>query len=144
MTNKKIKELNSKYVKFNIDENNILCLSFKVEHISLEIAKEITKERLEFTNGQDTNMYVEVTTLKSIDKTARDYFSSNEGNEKLKAVAIFTNSKLSFFLANFLLKVNFQICTIPVKIFTEKEKALAWLKNINTISDEKNRKKLYV
>jgi hypothetical protein len=111
-----------------IEENGIVYSTFKMELINLEIAKEIIKFRLEFTNNEPTIIFIDSSKVKTICKDSRDYFGSKEGTENLIAVAILTKSKLSVFLANFLLKVNLKSSKTKIKLFSEKEKAVLWLK----------------
>lgn len=120
------KEFNYKYANFK-EEDGIIFSHFDTDTIDFEIAKELIQERLNFTQRKDSIIYIDGTKVKTISKQARDYFGSKEGTQSLIAVAIFTNSKLSAFLANFLMKVNLSSFVIPIKLFSDKNKAIVWL-----------------
>ena len=112
-------------------ENDIVFFEYKVQNIDLKIAKEIVQLRLNYTNYQDSLLYIDNCNIKIIDKGARDYFGSSEGTKNVKAAAIFTNSVLTSFLANFFLSVNLSRLKSKIKVFNSKEKALIWLNQCN-------------
>lgn len=97
-------------------------------YISLAVAQKSVAERLVFSHSDPIALMVDGTNVKGISKEARDYYGSEEGSAQLIASAIYTRSKLSAFLANFLLKVNLHRTNIPIKLFNDKEKAIEWLK----------------
>ena len=111
-------------------DNEIIYGVFKEDlFLDLTAAQQIVKDRKEVSNFNSMLMFVDVSSVKEVSKEARDYFGSEVGSELLKASAIYTNSKLAAFLANFLVKVNLHKSTIPIKLFTDKTKALNWLEN---------------
>ena len=112
-------------------ENDIVFAEYKVQNIDLKIAKEIVQFRLNYTNYQDSLIYIDSCKIKIIDKGARDYFGSSEGTKNVKAAAIFTNSVLTSFLANFFLSVNLSRLKSKIKLFNSKEKAILWLNQCN-------------
>ncbi len=128
MTNINEEELDNEIVSMKT-ENGIVFIYFKVEKINLDIAKKLLLIRLEYTNKKDSIMFIDVTNVKEICKDSRDYFGSTEGTKHLIAVAMFTKSKLSVFLVNFLMNVNLVKNKMPIKLFSDKEKALLWLEN---------------
>lgn len=85
------------------------------------------RERLEFTEYKEITTIVDATNVKEVTKEARDYFGSEEGSHLLKASAIYTNSVLATYLANFLIAVNLHKTLILVKLFNDKQKAIDWL-----------------
>ncbi|TNE54363.1 MAG: hypothetical protein EP338_07705 [Bacteroidetes bacterium] len=117
------------YMEFEVIDNVILASYHSNLYISLEVARKSVVERLEFTGDQVVPLLVDGTEVKGISKEARDYFGSEEGSQGLSASAIYTTSKLSAFLANFLIKVNLSKTLIPVRLFTDKSKAIEWLKD---------------
>lgn len=120
--------LEGTYMKFEIIDS-ILIATYKENMIIDRLAAEISvKERIEFTNQMCIPALVDATSVKEVNKQARDYFGSEEGSRYLNASAIYTNSLLATYLANFILMVNFQKTRIPIKLFTDKQKAIEWLK----------------
>ncbi len=112
-------------------ENNIVFAEFKVQKIDLKIAKELVEFRLNYINHQDCLLYIDSSKVKIIDKGGRDHFGSTEGTKNIIAAAIFTNSVLTSFLANFLLSVNLSRIKSKVRVFNSKEKAISWLNQCN-------------
>lgn len=109
-------------------ENGILVGEFAKDlDVDLKTAKRIVQARKEISNYQPCLILVDVTSVKSVSKEARDYFGSKEGSSHLIASAIYSNSKLSNFLANFLIKVNLLKSEAPIKLFDNREKAMKWL-----------------
>lgn len=121
-----MREFRGDYVHF-LYEDGITYMTILTEKIDLDIAKEIVKQRFDFTQGEDACMFVDNTKVKMINKAAREYFGSDESNRELLAIAIYANSFLSVFLANFVIKVNLMNYTVPIKLFTNKENAIKWI-----------------
>ena len=105
-------------------KNGILFAKYKSK-ITLEIAKASVKARMELTLGKPLPVFIQMSDVKSADKDARDFFSSDEGTKGVKAGAIFVDSVFYSFLGNFFLQVTKP--KIPAKLFTDKEKAIKWL-----------------
>jgi hypothetical protein len=110
--------------------DGIFYMDFIYENLTIEIVKNIISERLEFTNYKKSYFFVDGTRVKNIDKKSRDFFGSKAGTYLVGGMAIYSNSKLSTFLANFLVNVNLVRYNIPIKVFTDKEEAIQWVKNI--------------
>lgn len=115
------------------EEDGIFYVLIKQKNLDLKIAKEIVEKRFAFTGQVEALLYIDNSKINSMNKEAREYFGSDESNQKVKAIAIFTKSKLGVFLANFVIKVNLTNYTAPIKLFTNKNKAIIWLKSITTI-----------
>src|SRR4051812_41916470 len=107
-------------------EKGIIIASYKPGlHINLAIAREIVEERILFSQKRSYPVLINSKGVVSMDKAARDYFSSEQGIRGLKAAAILVNSPFSSFLGNFFLWVN--RTRLPVKIFTNYQAAFDWL-----------------
>lgn len=112
-------------------ENKILVGEIKKNvYVDLKVAKNIVEKRKMISNFQMIKIFIDVTEVKGVSKEARDYLGTEEGSELLVAAAICTNSKLSTFLANFFLKVNLINTNYPIKLFTNRKKAMDWLTNL--------------
>jgi hypothetical protein len=110
-------------------EHDILTIEF-AEGITIDLpkAKEIVTARQKFTNGQSYPCLGIARKSITLTKEARDYFSSEEGMRGIKANAFVADSVFKMFLANFFLSVSVSKKRFPSKIFTDKQKALHWLK----------------
>ena len=107
---------------------NILEATYKAgPKIDLEAAKDILSERLEFTGGKDVPVLVVDSGLVRMDKHARDFLSSNDGVKGIRASALISSSVVNSMLVNFILKISRP--NLPVKVFTDREDALNWLKS---------------
>ena len=110
----------------------IFYVEYTCKNIDLTIAQKLVEERLEITNNISSYIFVDGTKVISIDKKARDFFGSENGTHLIGGMAIYSNSKLSSFLANFLVKVNLVKYNIPIKIFNDQIAAVLWLKEIKS------------
>jgi hypothetical protein len=93
--------------------------------ITLEVAKEIVKQRLTYMDGTHYPILITGEGIRAMDKQSRDYFSK-EGTEGVLAGAILVNSVYTEFFGNFFLRITQP--EIPAKLFTDEKKALDWLK----------------
>lgn len=125
-----VRELETSYVRYQIKGKLLIATFKKGLKIDLEIAKEIVSDRLHFTEGEMTAAIVYNQGVVSLDKKARDFFSSPEGNKNLKAGAIIIDSPFTAMLGNFLLSVNKP--NIPARLFTDTDKAVQWLEKFIT------------
>jgi len=117
----------SDIVKLYFEDGVIVGEFAKDLHVTDKVAKRIVKARKEMSNYEPCLILVDVTSVKSVTKSGRDYFGSPEGSDLLIASAIYSNNRLSNFLANFLIKVNLIKSRIKVKLFDDRAKAMKWL-----------------
>jgi hypothetical protein len=116
---------------YKLSENDgLYFLEYTCKNITIEISRNIVKDRIEFTNHTKSYFFVNGTNVKSFDKPSRDYFSSSEGTQFLGGVAIFSKSILSTFLANFLINVKLTKSEVPIKVFNDRNEAIIWLNKI--------------
>jgi hypothetical protein len=119
--------LDTAYVRFEFDGDILIATYKKGRTITLEAARDIVRERIEFTEGQPVGVLLVDRGVSSFDKAARDYLASSEGTRFIKAGAILCEGPATAIIGNFIIKVNKP--TIPVRLFTNKERAIGWLKN---------------
>ena len=119
-------ELKTKHIHYKLYDGILYVTYMAGTKVDAQSAREIVKDRLEFTNGISYPQLINDQGLVSIDKAARDYFSSYEGSAGVKAAALLVTSVFSTFLGNFFLKVA--PIKIPAKLFTVESKAVDWLK----------------
>lgn len=111
--------------------DNILMVSCREElEIDIDVVQEMTRLRKEISQGESCIACFDARNVRSISKEAREYASSNEGQEDVKAMAVLTDSHFTKLLSNFLIKIDFKKndSKMPIKLFTTKEDALSWLK----------------
>lgn len=92
--------------------------------ITLDTAKQIVGQRLEYTEGIAYPLFVTGEGLRAMDKVSRDYFAK-EGVKGVLVAALVTNSVYTEFFGNMFLRIT--QTSIPSKLFTNKEEALHWL-----------------
>ena len=121
------RESKSEYATM-VFENGILEGKYNFDiFIDLEMAKEIIEQRKKVTEYKTVPIIVDAREIKGLTKEARSYFGSEAGYELLSAAAILSDSVLSQFIVNFFIKVNLQKTAIPVRLFSNRDKAIAWL-----------------
>lgn len=81
--------------------DGIIIGTYKRGPITLELAKQVVQNRLNFANHQPVPIMINDIGLRSIDKDAREYLSSDDGIRGLKAGALVTDSVFGRHLANF-------------------------------------------
>ncbi len=114
-------------VKLEIIDNVLHAFYKPGLKITIQDAQAIVQERLNLLNGQILPTIVFDGGVVSMDKAARDYFSSSDGTRGIKCAAIIENSFFSKTLINFFMKLT--NTKIPVKAFGNKTEALEWIKS---------------
>jgi len=109
--------------------DNLTILKFKDNiNFTLEDAIEVNEITYKWINGNPFTTLVDARNIRSdISEEAKDFFTYDKKIIELqKAQAIVLNSLHNRILATFYMK--FQKPTVPVKIFSDFEKAFDWLK----------------
>jgi len=120
-----------KFVDLEFKDNFLVARYKAGPKIDLSAAKIILSERIEFTNNTSYPVLVIDSGLVSMDKQARDFLSSNEAIEGIRASAIISSSVVNSMLVNFILKISRP--NLPVRVFTDRKTAETWL---NSFVDE--------
>jgi hypothetical protein len=121
------KSFDTETVLFEIDEG-ILIATYKPHiKITLKQAKAIVEQRLIFIDNKAKPTLVINSGTLNADKSARDFFSSEEGIAGIKCAALMVNSNFSSLMLTFFLKITKP--KLLVKTFTDKKEALTWLSN---------------
>ncbi len=109
--------------------DNLTILKFK-DNVSfkLEDAVEVNEITFNWIKGKSFTTLVDATNIRSdISEEAKDFFSNDKKITDLqKAQALVLNSLHNRIIATFYMK--FQKPSMPVKIFSDIDKALDWLK----------------
>lgn len=109
-------------------KDGIVFGTYKKSPITLEMAKQVVQNRLEFTAHQDVPILISDTGIKGIEREARQYLSSEEGVKGISAAALIMKGAFSSHLINFFMKISAFKQKMPAKSFTNEEEAVKWLK----------------
>jgi hypothetical protein len=115
-------------VEIHID-NDIIFINHLTENLSLDIAKEIVKQRLTLCYGKNLPLVSDLRRLKSIDKASREYLVRPECIEKLWAGAFIVESLFQEVTGT--LYLNLHKPPIPAKIFKKEKEAIEWIKSLS-------------
>lgn len=119
------KVLDTPYVYYELQGNLLIATYKKDLKVNLEMAKEIIRERHEFTDYQPVALLVYNQGVVRMDKNARELLSSGDGVKGILAAAIVVGSPFTSFMANFFVSVNKP--KMPARVFSDPEGALKWL-----------------
>jgi hypothetical protein len=114
-------------VSFEIKDDILYVVYLPGAVITIDIAKDIVKQRIEYTGGHPYMMLITGEGMRAMNKEARDYLSS-DGIVGVIAGALLVNSVYTEFFGNFFLRITQP--EIPAKLFTDEKKALEWLKMV--------------
>lgn len=117
------KELYSYYLSDNIFH---CSFNFDVE-IDIDLAMEMFKTRLTFTQNKPHTVLFDVSKIISISKEARDFFSTQESSRGIQMAAILSKSPLSTMIVEFFIAQLPVGQLPPIKMFHNKEEAMNWL-----------------
>jgi hypothetical protein len=110
-------------------EEGVVYFVFKTNKVDLAEAKEAIETTIAITNNLPYPFYFDISRIKSLSKDARQYLSiprSTENNIATAALAPNVIAKLigTFFMA-------FSNPGVKIKLFTQEEEAIKWLKEMN-------------
>jgi hypothetical protein len=119
------KVLDTPYVYYELQGDLLIATYKKDLKVNLDMAKEIIRERHEFTEHQPVALLVYNQGVVRMDKKARELLSSGDGVKGIVAAAIVVGSPFTSFMANFFVSVNKP--KMPARVFSDPEGALKWL-----------------
>lgn len=96
---------------------------------TLADAQETVRALALVSGGHPRPIFCDIRTMKSQDRDARQYYGSPEVAAAAPAVALLVGSRVSRLIANFFISVTKS--SVPTKLFTDQEEALAWLRGFN-------------
>jgi hypothetical protein len=116
------------------EENDILISTYQPGlSVDLDIAMELVKCRLDYSQGKPMYLLIDFTNVKSVTKEARDYMNSPEGGLKgIIGGAFLSNNVVATVFINLYFRINKP--TVPAKFFNNKEEAIIWLKKLKNSS----------
>jgi hypothetical protein len=126
-------ELENEFIRFWIADG-IMHSKFKCEvHFDLDKIQKLIETRHAISNNANQYWCYDVKDGKGFSKECRDY-ADTHGQEFLFACAVVINSHIQKFLFNAFLKLNKS--KIPFQAFTDKDKAIEWLKEIKAKNEQ--------
>ncbi len=118
--------LETDYAQYFV-EDNIMTITYATNLvISLDIAKKLVEDRIQFSKGVTMPILVDIRGLASVDTLSRKYFVSPRALENTMSGALLVESMISKLAGNIYITVDKP--AVPMKLFTNKDKAIAWLK----------------
>ena len=108
-------------------QNGVIWHTYKSGPVTLEIAKEIVRERLRISKNKTLPVLIQNGGLRSLNGEAREYLTTDEALVGLSASAIVAKNMFTQHIANFFVRINVIKPKIPTKIFSAEEEALKWL-----------------
>lgn len=125
----KLSYYENEFCEYWIDDHGVVHEIFKdsFKRLNLEVAKVITIDRLKVSNGVARPLYVELGKATRMDRVANRYLSTGEAMNCLTATGILVRDQIEKVGAN--LYTGLFTPSVPTKFFTDKDKALAWLRN---------------
>ncbi len=118
------------------EDETIVFIKYALKlEITLDVAKELVRTRLEYTKHKQHYTVIDFTNVLKVDKEARAYMNEEEhGLKNIIAGAFLSNSIIGIFFINLYLKINKP--KVPAKFFQNKQDAIMWLQQIKTIRKE--------
>lgn len=118
-------------IAFEWKDDILICRILIQKSINKEIAKQLVQCRKEACKNQPTKLIMVFPKLTNMDKSGRDYLSSDEAKEGVIAGAMVTTTIIGRVIINFFLKLNNKNeDDIPNKVFNTEEEALEWIQNL--------------
>lgn len=117
------------FCEYWIDEFGVVHEIFKSTFsvLNLEVATVITLDRLKVSNGVARPLYVELGKATKMDRAANRYLSTGPAMECLTATGILVRDQIEKLGAN--IYTGFFKPSVPTRFFTDKDKALEWLRH---------------
>ncbi len=124
--------MKTSFVNENVEmriDNGIIFINHLTENLSLEVAKEIVKQRLKLCYEKKFPLVLDLRKLKSIDKASREYLARPECIEKLWAGAFIVESLFQEITGT--LYLNLHKPPIPAKLFRKEKEAIEWIQSLS-------------
>jgi hypothetical protein len=120
-------ERETEKIKFKIGDDNILYTDcFPNTTMELEDGVESTRISLELINNTPLPLLCNLNNVTKMTIECRNHFSGKEHAASFSKAALLVSSPISKIIGNFFMGLNKPIK--PTKLFTNKEKAIEWLK----------------
>ena len=115
-------------------EDDIIHVVYKphLKSIDMEVAQKMVSNRLKISNGISRPIFIDTSNAKEINKEAEEHMATGDAMKYLNATALLVHNRVSKLVANFYISISRP--KIPTKVFTDKQKALEWLKHYKDLS----------
>lgn len=120
------------YNKIHLSEGVVYAEYKPSVRVTLDVAKQVVEDRLLVCSGVSYPVCGDISNLVKVDNDAREYLGSEEACRLITRLAVITNNPIQKLLGNFYLR--FKKSDIPTRLFTNKKKAVYWLKNANSLN----------
>lgn len=127
-----MEEGHKKYLHFDVwIDNDIFFLVYKNNEISLKIAQDVVRARLDLCQGKVYPMLSDIRSIQHVDKSARQYLASEASVKQLSAGALLVTSYFQKVVGNLFLLTS--KIAVPAKVFTDKQQAILWLEKFKIV-----------
>lgn len=115
-----------KYLHFDVwIDHDIFNLIYKNDEITLKIAQDVVKARLDICQRKVYPMLSDIRRIQHVDKFARQYLASEAGVMQLSAGALLVDNHFQKIVSNLFILTN--KLAVPSRVFTNKQQAISWL-----------------
>ena len=130
--NEIVKSIDTGKGKVRLYSNGIMHQIYydRAELLHEDSIAEMEIYRKEFCQEGPRPILVDINNLKTVSKESRSIYSSEKTAEYLTAAALLVGNPVSRIMGNFYLGIN--KTSMPVKMFTNTEEAIDWLKTFLT------------
>jgi len=124
---KKPKSISTKKGQAYIDKHGILIQTYiENAELTIEDARADFKSYTDLCEDCKMPVLIDMENVKSVEREARAFYSSKEAINYITAAALLISNPVNRIIGNFYMGLN--KTAFPFKMFTEKEKAIQWLK----------------
>ena len=124
--------LENEYVKIWVEDGIVFEIFKPGTVINLQAGKKVVADRLKVSGGTTMPLFVDIRQLLSINRETRRYMASKDALHYLSAGAFLVKSTFNRLAFNAFRMISNP--PIPTKGFTDKEKALSWLKYMKNVN----------
>ncbi len=123
------KFVENNFVSIKLDQQ-IVVASIKLDLVDLKIAKESVNERIAMLGNVSYPLLINIKSVKTVTKEARDFLASEEGCKGVKAASILIDSVIGSMIGNFFIRISKPL--VPTRLFTNEEEAKKWLSRFSS------------
>ena len=125
--------LENEFIRFWLDDGILFSEYKKAIHLDLNLGVEIIKLRHEISAGEKQYWCYDFKNLISMPSDTKEH-AAKYGQDFLHATAVIVYNHLQKFIVNIF--ISLKKPKIPFMAFTDKEKAIAWLRHQQAINSQ--------
>ena len=121
--------ISTSVAEIHMDQEGIVHIHFPIKNVKMTVedSRKIYEGRMQLANKDSKQLIIaDLRTNPNPDRGAREFTKSTEMVNTTKTMALLVGGPISKMLGNFF--IGFNKGDFPVRLFTEKEKAINWLK----------------